>query len=247
MTKENEKAYFDAIGQQGVDFTLHKPFSDSRNAGSLLSDIATVINFLPDPPAKILDLGCGSGWTSNFYAQAGYSVTGVDIAQEAIRAATQHFTHPNLKFIAGDYDAISLDAQFDVAVFFDSLHHSDNEQLPLETAFRCLKPGGMIILCEPGRGHSASPSSKEAVEKYDVSERDMPPHISRKALHAAGFERMQTYAYPALLHRVAYKDRTHGVKKVTNIPVVRGILCACLCTVLRRYHGLVVANKPHSP
>lgn len=244
MTKAQERTYFKEIGPNGVTFSLHKPFSDPVNIGSLLSDIAAVLTLLPEPPAKLLDLGCGSGWTSNFYAQAGYDVTGLDLAPEAIEAAKAHFTHPQLEFICSDYDKVTFDQTYDAVVFFDSLHHSDDEQVPLSAAFQSLKPGGTIILCEPGKGHSTSPSSREAVAKYGVSERDMPPKLSRRALKKAGFANIKTYAYPALAHRAAYKNRSSGIKRLTNTTVGRGLSMLGLATVLKGSHGIVVATKP---
>jgi 2-polyprenyl-3-methyl-5-hydroxy-6-metoxy-1,4-benzoquinol methylase len=241
MAKLNEQRYFKEIGQDGIEFTLHKPFSDPINSGGLLTDIGAVLTQLPPPPARILDLGCGSGWTSNFYAQAGYTVVGVDIAPEAVKAAKQHFKSPNLTFVCSDYDGLKFDEEFDAAIFFDSLHHSDDELLPLQKAFQALKPGGLIVLNEPGKGHSKSPSSIEAVQKYGVSERDMPPKISRKALARSGFVDIHTYAYPALINRIAYKNRS--TKAYMNLSIIRGILLLLLATVLKRDHGLVTAHK----
>jgi hypothetical protein len=59
--EECRKKYFKKIGEGGIDFTLRKPFSDVDNVGALLSDIAAVMSLLPKPPAKLIDLGCGSG------------------------------------------------------------------------------------------------------------------------------------------------------------------------------------------
>lgn len=245
MVKAGERTYFKEIGQAGVDFTLAKPFSDPANIGSLLSDIAAVFTLLPQPPSKILDLGCGSGWTSNFYAQTGYDVTGVDISKEAVRAARNHFVKPGLKltFKHADYDELGYKDKFDAAVFFDSLHHAEDEVLALSAAYQVLKPGGLIILCEPGTGHSKSPSSIEAVEKYGVNERDMPPALSRKALKKSGFKNIQTFSYPALVHRANYKEFSDN-KRVFNTLLGRQIASFMLGSIFLRNHGIVTALKP---
>lgn len=244
MAKNGERTYFKNIGEEGVDFTLGKPFSDPNNIGSLLSDIAAVFTLLPQPPARIIDLGCGSGWTSNFFALAGYDVTGVDIAPEAVEAANKRFQRPglSLKYACADYDNLEFKNIYDVAVFFDSLHHAEDEVDALKAAYTALKPGGLIILCEPGVGHSKSPSSIEAVEKYGVNERDMPPKISKKALRSAGFKSIDTYAYPALAHRSLYKKYQHK-KTIMNHRVVRPLSVALLSSFLLNQHGIVVAVK----
>lgn len=245
MAKSGEKTYFKKIGEEGMAFTLAKPFSDPGNVGGLLSDIAAVFSFLPQPPAKLIDLGCGSGWTSNFYAQAGYDVTGVDIAPDAVKAAKKRFTKPELKlaFVCADYDNLKYNDKFDAAVFFDALHHAEDEVDALRAAYKTLKPGGQIILCEPGVGHSKSPSSIEAMEKYGVNERDMPPKLSKKALKQAGFTNITVYAYPAITHRALYKSWV-GPKAVRNGSVARAAVATLLSTFMRRNHGIVVATKP---
>lgn len=245
MAKVDEKRYFKAIGSNGIDATLRKPFSDNENVGSLLSDIAAIFSLISKPPASIIDLGCGSGWTSNFFALAGYEVLGVDIAKEAIDAAKNNFkdTKHNLTFECSDYDNLKHKDKFDIAVFFDSLHHADDESVALKAAYNTLKPGGTIILCEPGVGHSKSPTSIEAVEKYGVSEKDMPPKISKKALQKAGFKNIKVYAYPAIAHRANYKTFYSKNRKIFNYSFMRGIVAFSLNTFQKGNHGIVIAQK----
>jgi len=245
VAKAGEITYFKEIGQSGMDFTLAKPFSDPANTGSLLHDIAAVFSLLPPPPARILDLGCGSGWTSAFYARAGYEVVGVDIAPEAIEAAKKHFADvPGLTFVAGDYDALPYADEFDAAVFFDSLHHAEDECVALKAAWKALKSKGRLVACEPGVGHSKTAKSIEAMEKYGVNERDMPPKLLRKQLKKVGFGSIKTYAYPAIAHRVLYVNRPSSlVGRLRNSALGRSMTIAALATALRRNHGIVVAYK----
>src|SRR5438445_324063 len=95
MAKAGERAYFKAIGKEGIEHSLYKPFSNGITIGGLLHDIAAVYSLLPNPGVsqKILDLGCGTGWTSHFYAQSGHDVVGVDISKEAIAAAKKQLGH----------------------------------------------------------------------------------------------------------------------------------------------------------
>ncbi len=244
MAKSGERTYFKKIGKEGVDFTLHKPFSDPLDVGALLHDIGAVFSLLPEGRLRILDLGCGSGWTSSFYARANHDVVGVDIAPEAVRAARRHFKNiANLSFELGDYDTIKYKDEFDAVIFFDSLHHAENETVALNAAYRALKPGGVLIACEPGVGHSKTEKSKEAVRIYGVNERDMPPKMLKPLLKDAGFRNIEVYAYPALVHRVLYKSRNSGLKVLTNISFVRGIIVGSLASFHRPSHGIIRASK----
>lgn len=246
MVKSGEKQYFKKIGKEGVELSVKKPFSDRANTGSLLHDIAAVFSLLPDEPErlKIIDLGCGTGWTSSFYAQAGHDVVGVDIAPEAIETAKKAFAqYKNLSFVCRDYDKLIYRDEFDVAIFFDSLHHSEDERDGLIAAYRALKPGGTIIICEPGFGHSNTESSRMAVELYNVNERDMPPKLSTKQLKACGFTNLKTFGYPAMIHRALY-GRAVGKAKLFRLNhLMRGVTTGALATVARPWHGIVTGKK----
>lgn len=249
MAKIGEKNYFKKIGEEAVVHSLHKPYSNRVTIGSLLHDIAAVFTLFPNKPAelKILDLGCGTGWTSNFFAKTGHRVVGVDISPDAIREAKKHFTkeQKNLVFKTSDYDNLAYNNEFDVVVFFDSLHHSENEIDGLQAAFKSLKPGGKIIVCEPGSGHSKHQQSIEAVKKYGVNERDMPPKLSKKALRTVGFINIKTYAYPALIHRALYENSGIGITKILRANnLTRSIASFFISLVVLRHHGIVTAIKP---
>ncbi|NTW61858.1 methyltransferase domain-containing protein [Candidatus Saccharibacteria bacterium] len=242
MAKKDERLYFKKIGSGGVEFTLNKPFSDIENVGTLLSDIAAIFTLLPKEVSNIADLGCGSGWTSDFYARAGHHVTGIDISKPAIDAAKMNFKRDNLSFSCSDFDKMRFKDDFDVAIFSDSLHHTDDEGETLKSVYKILKPGGKIIICEPGTGHSKSAGSLEAVKKYGVSERDMPPRLSVGSLKAAGFNNIRVYGHPAKIHRVNYKHFV-GKKSVLNYTVARSVLSLLYSSLLKSRHGIVVAQK----
>ena len=47
---------------------------------------------------RVLDVGCGAGYGSAELARAALSVTGADVAPEALEFAREHFALPNLRF-----------------------------------------------------------------------------------------------------------------------------------------------------
>lgn len=220
MAKQDEAQYFAQIGNEGVEFTLNKPYSDPINMGSLMHNIAAIAtlihNHYEGKKVRILDIGCGSGWTSNQFALMGHEVVGLDIAKEAIVAAKNTFQHKNVTFIHADYDIIQskLKNSFDVAVFHDSLHHSDDIVETLRSARLSLVDAGICITCEPGIGHSTSPDAIEAVEKYGVTEADMPPSKILSAAKIAGYSSHKIYASPALMHRALYREYKAGKKSL---------------------------------
>jgi len=206
MTKEGEINYLKKIGEAGIKHAVEKPFSDV-GCGGLLSEIAAIISLLPLPPQKILDIGCGTGWTSRFLAKRGYDVIGIDISPDMIKYANMKKSEEkikNLKFFVSDYENITFDNEFDCVIFFDSLHHADNEKKTIKNAYNSLKFGGVCIFSEPGKGHKNTKNSINAVRKYNVNEKDMPPNLLIKYGRKAGFKKFKIFPKPKFVNTLLY-------------------------------------------
>lgn len=207
MAKEGEIDYLRRLGDAGRQHAADKPFSDV-DCHVYLEDMAAILALLPRPPARLLDIGCGTGWTSSFFARRGYDVVGVDIAQDMIALANQLRDAAglsNLTFATLDYEHMDFRDQFDIAVFFDSLHHAVDERLAMRRAFEALKPGGMCVTREPGAGHAATPGAIETVRKYDVTEKDMPASRVIALAREAGFRRFYVFPLPQDNRLIAYR------------------------------------------
>lgn len=247
MPKAGEKTYFDAIGEDGVAHSLNKPFSE-EDRGIYLARVGAIMTLLPAPPARLLDLGCGTGWTSVFYARSGYDVTGQDIAENAIEHA-RRFAEENsitgVEFKASDYEDLTGDATYDAAVFFDSLHHAEDEFAALRSVYRLLKPGGICLTCEPGVNHGAAEGSIEAVETYGVTEKDMPPKTVARAGRAAGFSEVKYFADPILLNRLAYEATATDTlrAKLMKLAPVRAAGLVYATTRYKRNSGITYLKK----
>jgi SAM-dependent methyltransferase len=207
MSKRAEQEYLSNIGEGGQQHALNKPFSDA-GCGENLVGIGVIMQLLPEPPARILDLGCGTGWTSALFALRGYDVIGHDIAPDMLALARENkkrYAAASLDFVEGDYEQLPFENEFDAAIFYDSLHHCEDEETALRMVYRALKPGGILITHEPGEGHSINPHSIRAMQLYGVNERDMPPWLIMKAGRKAGFRESSVLPMPATLHEIFYR------------------------------------------
>ena len=105
----------------------------------------------------ILDLGCGDGKITVEIARRvprGQAV-GIDSSREMIGFARAKFPpaqYPNLEFAVMDAQAISFQEQFDLVLSNSALHWVADHRPILEGIFRCLKPGGQVIIQMMGRG-----------------------------------------------------------------------------------------------
>jgi SAM-dependent methyltransferase len=206
MAKQDEIDYARNLTEVGQWHALNKPFSDP-NCPGYLHRIASVIELMPQPPCYVLDAGCGSGWTSEFLARHGYRVVGVDIAPDAIHRAEQRrerATLDNLSFEVSDYEHLRFRGRFDVALFFDSLHHAADEELAMTAVYRALKPGGILITSEPGSGHADSDVATQAVTAFHTTEKDMPPSKIIRLGRRIGFREFRVFPHADTLSRVVY-------------------------------------------
>jgi SAM-dependent methyltransferase len=206
MAKQGEIEYLSNIGEAGIRHAVGKPFSDP-GCPNYLMEMGALFHLLPQPPARLLDLGCGTGWTSLFFARRGFDVVGVDIAADMIEQANlcrDREELDNLRFVVSDYEEMGFEDEFDAATFIDSLHHSIDEELTLRMVYKALKPGGVCVTSEPGRGHANAPASLEAVKKYGVTERDMPPETIIAAGRRVGFRKFTVYPHASLMGKYTY-------------------------------------------
>jgi SAM-dependent methyltransferase len=218
MAKQGEIDYLRNLPEEGVRHAVRKPFSDA-DCARYLQEIGVVLALLPPPPARLLDVGCGTGWTTLFFARRGYHVVGLDISEDMIYQANllaEQEKLDNVTFLVADFEVIDLfDAEFDAAVFYDALHHAVNEDGALRMVHQALKPGGVCIASEPGAGHAQSADAREAVRKYNVTEKDMPPGRIIAAGKRAGFRDFKVYPHAYHLAEVAYQAEGKWFRPLT--------------------------------
>ncbi|XP_028405651.1 uncharacterized protein LOC114528223 [Dendronephthya gigantea] len=102
---------------------------------------------------EILDMGCGTGELTSFLAASVGEeglVVGVDPDVERIKTAIQNHSVKNLTFRHGDSSSqfIGLDKQYDIhfSNFVIQWLDAEEKEMFVQTAFKCLKPGGTIAI-----------------------------------------------------------------------------------------------------
>jgi SAM-dependent methyltransferase len=74
--------------------------------------------------ARVLDLACGVGYGAALLAEAGAaSVTGVDVAEEAVAVARARYSQPTLSFTRCDYRDFRPETPFDLLVTLETIEH----------------------------------------------------------------------------------------------------------------------------
>jgi SAM-dependent methyltransferase len=105
---------------------------------------------LPDPPARIADLGSGTGTLSVLLADAGYAVDGVDFSPEMVtRARDKAAGRPGVTFAVADAGAPPLEpATYDVVLCRHVLWALPDPAGALARWTTLLADGGLLLLVE---------------------------------------------------------------------------------------------------
>lgn len=96
-------------------------------------------------PMRVLDIGCGAGFLSNFLAMQGHHVTGIDLSKSSLEVAKKHDSTRKTHYLCADAYQLPFDgASFDVVCAMDILEHVDRPEQLIHEAARVLKPNGQF-------------------------------------------------------------------------------------------------------
>ncbi len=148
--------------------------------------------------ASVLDVGAGTGWASLLLAEAGYKVTGVDIAPGNVRIAELHAERwgSEATFEVADMDSLDLGRAFDAVLVFDALHHVDQPAAVVPRIARHLAPGGWVLFGEPSLLHYISPSAHAVTRRKAWIERGVRVRALRRWCRDAGLTRTRRFFEP---------------------------------------------------
>jgi SAM-dependent methyltransferase len=199
---ESSKRYF----EHGVsrEYWLNRPLSDRPTDPSSLWRFGLLASALQlQPGSRVLDFGCGSGWTSTLLARMGADVVGMDIAPEALSLARQVAERDlalcpdgRVQFQLYSGECIEApDEHFDCALVFDAFHHLPNPRRILAEFHRVLAPHGRFGFAEPGIGHATAESSR-AERDRGVLEQDVDIEQFYRSGIEAGFQGLELLIPP---------------------------------------------------
>ncbi len=104
------------------------------------------------PPLKAADLGCGEGYLTIEISRWARSVIAVDRSPavlKAARALASRRKATNITWKKGDIERLPIpDAEVDVAILSQALHHAIEPERAVAEAVRILVPGGKLLVLD---------------------------------------------------------------------------------------------------
>ena len=148
---------------------------------------------LPDPPARVADLGCGTGTLSLLLAEEGHTVTGVDFSPAMVERARAKAGHL-AEFHVGDAAEPPLEpAVHDVVLSRHVLWALPDPAAALTRWIGLLAPGGRLVLVE-GRWHTGGGLTVPARRSTWCGPRAARPGCGRCRSRCSGAPRSTTSA-----------------------------------------------------
>jgi len=135
-----------------------------------LEDLPFYRQHLPPPPARILELGCGTGRLGRALADGGYRLVGIDLSQAMLREAVARQPageSPPPAYLCMDMTRLAFRTSFDAIIIpyntMNLLTAPGAAEQCLAEAGSLLAPGGRLLLqlFVPARAHLALIGKKQ--------------------------------------------------------------------------------------
>jgi SAM-dependent methyltransferase len=171
---------------------------------------------LLSPEMSIADMACGVGYGSWLLSKKVNGVVGVDISNEALSHARQHFDEKNISFIHGD--EYGYESKFDAVVSFETIEHMDEAAGDefLKKIKKSLKQNGILIMSTP---------INKTNKKINVTEfhlREYDDFEFQEKLRNAGFKIVEMYGQGSPFHEKLYgTNGSTGLFKFIKLGVHR--------------------------
>ena len=150
--KSAEIAFFDGVTQDG-DYDVFTNRGYERILRAFDAYLEPLIEARSGPLIAV-DLGCGTGAFTSRLQRYDFELHGVDISPQSVSRASQKF--PKIDFRVGDIEATPFSGStFDVVFLSAVLHHFPDLTRTVAECGRILKPGGILLACDPHRGNPA--------------------------------------------------------------------------------------------
>ena len=155
------------------------------------------------PTDRVMDLGCGSGVFSQYLADRGCAVTGIDGSTAMIDLCNRKKTVPTVRYVVQTLP-LTNPAEYepqDVIIASSLLEYMDDMNLALRQAWVMLKPGGTFIVSVPNQ-----PSVYRRIERLLFRLTGRPRYFAhiRNVLTATTFNQQLSRAGFAVLETVYF-------------------------------------------
>ena len=169
---------------------LHKRFVINR-------EIRNVQKLLNATDPKLLDIGCGTGWTTAIWKNNGFFVTGIEPSPTRSAICKERY---NIEVFTGHIEEFRANQKFDVIIMRHLLEHIENPSSVLEKVRTLIADNGILIVVAPNInsiGRFLFKENWEWVLPWHVH--FYKPKTLTQICENAGFKKLKLYQTPSPL------------------------------------------------
>ncbi len=165
---------------------------------------------------RMIELGCGNGRDSVFFARNGVLVRGIDQAETEIRFLNEKYARKNLEFVIGDFTQLVPSDTFDCIYSRFTLHSvsEEDELRVLNWARAVLNAGGLFCI----EVRSVNDPKLQLGERVSENENIVDGHYRRYVDISAFSKKMISLGFEMVY---AEESTDFAPYKDENPPVVR--------------------------
>jgi len=219
---DNQQVFYSYLWSQTA---LHYGFwfDDTRTLAEALTNtdrvVADALHIEPDD--RVLDAGCGVGGTSLYIAETTAArVDGITLSSVQLRIAlakaARSTAASRLSFSQQDFTSTLFDAGAFSKIFgIESISHAPNKIAFLDEAYRLLRPGGRLLICDGFlTAENFAPDLRETYERF-LDGWALPNLATiadfRESLTRAGFSQITFHDMQRYIGRSIRRIYWHGV------------------------------------
>jgi 2-polyprenyl-3-methyl-5-hydroxy-6-metoxy-1,4-benzoquinol methylase len=107
------------------------------------------------PGARVLDVGCGNGFTVGEFLRRGCDAIGIDLSESGVALARASYPNARFEVLPADNDILrNLNSEpFDIVVSTEVVEHLYAPRPYAKGCFTAVRPGGRFICSTPYHGY----------------------------------------------------------------------------------------------
>lgn len=159
--KHDTRAYFDEVGEKYGSFYQQGSNLAVYPSGPMREQKALRLVRQFKPSGNVLDAGCGTGHFACELARVGYTVRGIDLSEQMIHQAQDHWRQHgqhgqhgpranalgSASFSVGDVESLQFDDRsLDAVTSLGVIEYLDRDDTALAEAGRVLKEDGVLVM-----------------------------------------------------------------------------------------------------
>ncbi len=155
-----------------------------------------------EPPARVLDVGCGWGTTLEALERAGYRATGADISRKAL----ERLDRPGRELVEVDLTKPLPEGvgEYDAVLALDVIEHLDDDRAAVGRLGELASPGGYVVVSVPAR-----PDLFSEFDTIQGHRRRYLPDTLESAFQVADLELTRTFWWGAWMVPLLRRSRRH--------------------------------------